>query len=222
MEIEGLAGPQRVTDGATGPFRRDSFGGMMGSDANGFFAEQVARGNGFCFSTALAGVALIATTTTNNQCVLWNPPGNAKFCALQFVKYGRTANGTPLEGSIVYNIAREVRALGTGADLVSGTAVAGSNLRSDLQGDNSGMKWYPAASVFTTAPVLLGTAGIAQTADDGATTVSGPRAEMIRDDIWGSIQIWPGSAFNIGAAVALSTTYTISIYALMLPLPLHA
>jgi hypothetical protein len=33
------------------------------------------------------------------------------------------------------------------------------------------------------------------------------------------IQVWPGSYMSVGAAVAISTTYTISILALSLPKP---
>lgn len=223
METEYQVGPQRLSDNARGLGRIGSFGELLTGGMNGFYAEQVQRGNGYAFSTALAGVALIAATTTNNKCLLWNPPDSGRVLSLMQIKFGRTAVGTPLEGSIVYNYAQNMRSFGaTGADIVSGTLVAGKNLRTDLA-DNSKVQWYPAASVLTTAPSLLCCSGIAQTADNGATTVSGPNCNAgVRDDIWGAIQVWPGTLFTIGAAVSIATTYTITIFALSLPIPLHA
>ncbi len=37
--------------------------------------------------------------------------------------------------------------------------------------------------------------------------------------LYGIIQIWPGSYMSLGAAVSISTTYTISILGLSLPVP---
>lgn len=195
-------------------------GGFYGETlTDTFYAEQVARGNGYCFSSALAGVALIAATTTNNKMVLWNPPDSGRIFYLHMTKFGRTAVGTPLEGSIVYNRAQNIRSFGaTGNDIVSGTAVAGVNLRSD-KGDDSKLMFFPAASVFTTAPALWGASGIAQTADNGATTVGGPQTQWIVDEVRGLLQLFPGTAMCIGAAVSIATTYTISMYGLSLRLP---
>lgn len=220
-DMELLVGARRSADGQKAVARGGSFGELLTGDMNGFFFEQVARGNGYVFSTALAGVALIAATTTNNKCLLWNPPDSGRVFVIWQIKLGRTAVGTPLEGSIVYNTAQNIRSFGaTGADIVSGTLVAGKNLRTDLT-DASKMLWYPAASVLTTAPGLFACSGIAQTADNGATTVSGPKTDAgVRDDIWGSIQVWPSTLFSIGAAVSIATTYTISVIGVSLPLPL--
>lgn len=215
-------GPQRAGDDVRISARGDNYGATLTGAMNGFFAEQVMRGNGYSFSSALAGVALIAATTTNNKMVIWNPPDSGRVLLLQFVKYGRTAVGTPLEGSVVYNRAQDVRSFGaTGNDIVSGTGAAAVNLRSDLP-DNSKMKFFPAASVLTTAPSLWAAAGVAQTADAGATTVSGPRVDRVIDELWGVLQVWPSTLFSIGAAVSIATTYTISVFALSLPLPAQA
>ena len=211
------AGPQTPKDGQPFDVRGDAWGAIGTSSMNGVFAEQVARGNGYSFSTILAGNALVAATTTNVPAI-WNPPDSGRVLVLQCVRFGRTAKGTPLEGSIVYLRQAGVRGLGTGADIISGTAVAGVNLRSDLP-DNSKMVFFPTTVSTTFTPSLLGPTGVAQTADNGATTVSGPRTDSVVDWLYGMVQVWPGSYLSLGAAVSISTTYTISILGLSLPKP---
>ncbi len=211
-------GPQTPKDGALSDARGGPWGELGTSSMNGFFAEQTARGNAYSFTTILAGNALVAATTTNVPAI-WNPPSSGRVLLLQCVKFGRTAKGTPLEGSIVYLRQASVQGLGTGADIISGTAVAAVNLRSDLA-DNSKMLFYPTTISTTFTPSLIGPSGVAQTADNGATTVSGPHTDCgVVDWLYGMIQVWPGSYFSIGAAVSLSTTYTISILALSLAKP---
>ena len=156
--------------------------------------------------------------------LLYNPPTSGKVLLLQCVKFGRTAVGaTPLEGSIVYNRAQNIQtastAAGTGNDIVSYTKVAGVNLRSDLAGDNSGLFFAPAASVLTVAPSLWATSGVAQTADNAITSAEGPQVQYAADWIWGLLQLWPGSLMSVGAAVSILTTYTVSIYGVLLPKP---
>jgi hypothetical protein len=211
-------GPQTPKDGSPADVRGDSWGAIGTSAMNGFFAEQVARGNGYSFPTALAGNALVAATTTNVPAI-WNPPDSGRVLLIQCVRFGRTAKGTPLEGSIVYLRQAGVRGIGTGNDIISGTQVAGINLRSDLP-DNSKMVFFPTTISTTFTPTLMGPSGVAQTADNGATTVSGPHTDCgIVDWHWGMTQIWPGSYMSLGAAVSISTTYTISILGLSLPKP---
>jgi len=181
--------------------------------SNEWFADQVSAGNGYVFESALAGVALIAATTSANKMLLVNSPSSGRDFVFKKITFGRTAVGTPLEGAIVYNSgqARTVSiSAGTGNDVVSYTAVAGKNLRSDL-GDNSSLLFAPATSVVTTAPTFWGAPGIAQTADAGATTVSGPRTQLMVDNIDGMLILKPGWFFTIGASVSLSTTYHIAI-----------
>jgi hypothetical protein len=216
---EGRVGPVLLNDGAkVEELRVGSYGERIDGSANGFFFEQVMRGNGYAFNTALAGNALVAATTSNAPAI-WNPPSSKRLLVIQKVTLGRTAVGTPLEGGIVYLRLQQVHSRkGTAADLVSGTAVAAVNLRSDL-GDNSGMVFFPTTIVTTSQPDIWAFSGIAQTADDGATTVSGPRAEQLTDHVNGLLVVGPGTLFSVGAAVSLNTTYHVSIYALSLPLP---
>lgn len=218
MESEGRVGPVNRNDGDVGLFREGPYGECVTSDFVGSFTEQVARGNGYSFTTALAGNALIAATTSNAPAI-WNPPNSGRILSIQKVVFARTAKGTPLEGSIVYLRTQNVHSRkGTAADLVSGTEVAAVNLRSDM-GDNSKMVFFPTTIVTTTTPTIWACSGIGQTADNGATTVSGPRAEYLTDHVNGLLVVGSGTLFSIGAAVSLSSTYTITIYGLSLPDP---
>lgn len=223
MDLELKVGPVRYSDGQeNAQARGDNFGGLLTGSMNGYFAEQVMRGNGYVFESALAGVALLAPTTTDNKMLIYNPSSSGRILILQKATFARTAKGTPLEGAIVYSRAQNIltasTAAGTGNDIVSYTPATPVNLRSDL-GNNSGMIFAPLASVLTAAPTFWGTPGIGQTADNGATTVSGPRAEVMVDWIYGMMQLWPGSLMSVGSSVTISTTYKIAIYGLSLPLP---
>ena len=219
MLLQGRTGVQRLTDQTVSEVRLGNSGELITGELNGNFYEQVMRGNGYAFSTALAGNALVAATTSNAPAI-WNPPSSNRLLSIVKVVYGRTAVGTPLEGGIVYLRTQQVHSRrGTAADLVSGTEVAAVNLRSDL-GDNSGMVFFPTTIVTTSTPAIWAMSGIAQTADDGATTVSGPRAEQLTDNINGLLVVGPGTLFSIGAAVSLNTTYHITIYGISVPLPL--
>ena len=218
MELELNVGPQISSDNKIITARGDSWGGVLTNSHAGFYAEQVMRGNGYVFSTALAGNALVAATTSNAPAI-WNPPGSGRLLVIVKVVFGRTAVGTPLEGHICYLRTQSVTSgPGTGCDIVSGTKVDALNLRSDLR-DNSGMNFYPTTISTTPTPSFWACAGIAQTADDGATTVSGPRAEQLTDHLDGLLVVGEKTLFSIGAAVSLNTTYAISIYALSLPKP---
>lgn len=220
MKLEGRVGLARYADAQDASLRLGSYGEVMTGAMNGFFAEQVMRGNGYSFTTALAGNALVAATTTNAPAI-WNPPQSGRILILEKVVFGRTAKGTPLEGSIVYLRTQAVTSgPGTGADIVSGTKVAAVNLRSDLN-DNSGMFFYPTTISTTPTPALWCASGVGQTADNGATTVSGPQTQTAIDYLNGLLQVAPGTLFSIGAAVSLSSTYTISIFGISIPMPLQ-
>lgn len=179
-----------------------------------WFADQVTAGNGYVFESALAGVALLAATGTNNKMLLVNPPNSDRVFVFQKITFGRTAIGvTPLEGCIVYNMgkARSISiSSGAGNDVVSYTAVAAQNLRSDMA-DNSGLLFAPAASVVTTTPTFYGAPGIAQTADADPTK-TGPKTELCVDTINGTMLLLPGWHFSIGSAVTIVTTYHIAIF----------
>ena len=66
----------------------------------GKYYELIRRGFGFAYSTALAGNALVAATTTNAPCIA-NYSGSGVDLVILKVVAVRTAVGTPLEGGIV-------------------------------------------------------------------------------------------------------------------------
>ena len=202
------SGPQSVSMGQNGEVLT---GGM-----NGFWTEQVARGNGYMWSTAIAGVALVAPlATTTASPTLANPSSSGKNIIIQKITYNRTAVGTPVEGGVVYCYHRALSFIGTAADLVSGTVVAGQNARLDLSAtDGSGMQWVPTGQVFTGVPIFQSNAGISIPA--GAITDIG-LANTVFDPINGSIVVGPGSAFVICGNVSLSTTFAITIFGIVQP-----
>lgn len=219
IEMLGLVGPRSIPDGQQGMPRLGRSAEVITDAIYGSYYEQVVRGNGYVFTTALAGNALVAGTTTNAPAI-WNPPNSGKVLILQKITYGRTAVGTPLEGDIVYLSAANVNSFGaTGSDIVSATFVAGKNLRPEM-GDNSGVRFAPTTIATTFTPALLAASGISQLVTTGTTT--GPQTFQTVDRIDGSIILTPGSYFSIGASVSISTTYCISIYALSVPMPLQA
>ena len=213
-QSQGIVGAQQLGDGSTPvTFRAGNFGEFVVSDMNGFFYEQTERGNAYVWSTALAGNALVAATTSNAP-ALWNPPQNPNNLVLQKITYNRTAVGTPLEGGIVYLFFRATSGPGTAAPVVSYTAVAGQNCKLGSP-DSSGMIFAPTTISMTTGPAYFANAGISQAASTGTTT--GVQSFQLVDWLYGSIIIPPGWLFAIGAQVSLSTTYAISIYGMALP-----
>src|SRR3990167_734597 len=220
VQLTGYAGPQRAPSGG-GVVGLGDLGEVMTNDMNGRWYEQVIRGNAFHWSTAIAGVALVApvaTTAANPALVV--PSNLRRSLSIQKITFNRTAVGTPLEGGVVYTYHRASTIVGTAADVVSGTVVAGVNARLDkAASDDSGVIWVPTGIVYTGTPTFFSNAGFAQTADDGATTVSGPRAEMLTDYVDGGIVVPPGWSFQICGNVAFNTTYAISVFGIMVPMP---
>ena len=219
MELEGLVGAQRANDGDVRKVRLGNHAEVITGAAFGKYYDAVSRGYGYAFMTAIAGAQFAAAAASANAPAIWNPPSSGRLLSIIKVCIARTAVGTPLEASIYYQRLQQVHSRkGTAADLVSGTNVAAVNLRSDL-GDDSRMVFFPTTIVSTATPDFWATAGFAQTADDGATTVSGPRAEMMVDHVDGALVVAPGTLFSMAASAATNTTYQTTIYALSLPLP---
>ena len=216
--MEGRVGVSRYADNQVGPPRLGNAGEMVVSPLNPKYYEHTVRGNMFSYTTALAGNALVAATTTNAPAI-WNPAGSGKNLVIVQVRAARTAKGTPLEGSIVYlTLSAAGSGIGTGSQVISLTEVAPVNCLVG-SGARSVMRFAPTTISTTGTPTIICTAGFAQTADNGATTVSGPRAESLIDYVEGAIVVPPGNTFQLGAAVSISTTYTFTILGLELPLP---
>ena len=195
------------------------FGELLTDGAFGKYGELVRRGYGFAYSTALAGNALIAAGTANAPLIA-NFAGSGVDLIILKVVAVRTAVGTPLEGGIVY--LREAATIGaaaaTGSPIVSGTVVAARNLRGAVGGRAQATTFYPTTVTATSGALTYhSNSAFAQSADDGATTVSGPRAEMLVDNLDGLMVVPEGGAFALGASVSLNTTYAFTIFGLEIP-----
>ena len=183
------------------------------------FSEWVRRGYGFCYSTALAGQEGIVAGTANAPLIA-NFTGSNVDLVIYQVRCNRTAVATPLEGGFTYlrENASIGAAVGTGAPIVSGTAVAAKNLLGATGGRTSAVTFYPTTVTATSGALLFfANIGFSQTADDGATTVSGPRVQQLIDYVDGAIVVPPGGALAIGAQVSTSATYSWSIFGLEIP-----
>lgn len=219
VQLTGQAGILNVQAGQPAPLNLGAMGESLTGDMNGWFYEQTMRGNGYIWSTAIAGVALVAATAAMNNPTLINPNGSKRLLVIEKIAYNRTAVGTPVEGGVVYHFHRAAGIVGTGVDVVSLTQVAGQNARLDLSaaGDNSKMLFAPTTITFTAAPTFLVNAGISQAAATG--TATGVNTFTAIDLINGAIVVPEGQAFTIGANVSFSTTYAISIYGFSIPTP---
>lgn len=217
MRIEGRVGVQRQGDDSLIAPRFGNQGEVIVSDMNGFFYEQVMRGNGFVYSNAAAGVALVAATTSNAP-FIWNPAGSGKNLVLIKVVASFSAIGTPVAGSIVYlTIPNAGSQIGTAQPIVSLTEVAGANLLVS-QGNRSVMRFAPATVATTPTPGILCASSFGQAS--AVTTTVVPLT--LTDWIYGAIVIPPGNTFQLGASASISSTYCFSIFGLELPIPLTA
>lgn len=220
VQLTGQAGVIAAVAGQPVPLNVGASGELLTGAMNGFFYEQTMRGNGFIWSTAIAGVALVAPVATASATpTIVNPPGSNRLIVIEKVCYNRTALATPLEGGTLYCFHRAASVVAAAGDIVgTGTIVAGQNARLDLSNtDTSKVLWYPTGIVFTAIPTFLANAGTSQAASTGTTT--GVQTFVNIDYVNGQIVCPPGFAFSIAANVALSTTYAISIYGLSIPVP---
>lgn len=217
MRVEGRTGVQRNTDDMLVPSRIGSQGEVVVSDMNGFFYEQVMRGNGFVYPSAIAGSAPVAATTTNVP-FLWNPSGSGKNLVIIKVVASITATGTAVAGAIAYaSIPNAGSQIGTAQPVVSGTFVAATNLLLGA-GNNSVIRFCPTTVVTTATPTVIAASSIGQCT--AATTAVPP--VMLVDWVYGAIIIPPGNTFQIVAGASIASTYCFSIFGLELPIALTA
>lgn len=214
MRVEGRVGVGKFGDDTLTAPRLGSQGELIVSDMNGLFYEQTMRGNAFMYSTTSAvSVTALATTGAPN---IWNPAGSGKNLVITKVTFGMAAIGTPAISSFVYGILRNAgNQIGTAAPVVSLTQVDPVNLL--IGGGNvSVMRFAPATISLTTAPTILCNSGCS------TGSAAAPVGYNFQDDVNGRIILAPGSLLQVGATVATSTTFIVSIYGFELPIPLSA
>jgi hypothetical protein len=181
------------------------------------FYEQAVRGNLFIYSTVAAGAAPVAATTTNAPCI-WNPSGSGKNLILIRAIAARTADGTPVAGSLSYvTLANVGSQLGTAQPIVSGTFVAPVNALLGA-GLTSVMRFAPATISTTGTPTFVANMGVFQ----GTNATTSVTMANFCDDIDGKIIVPPGNTIQIAASASVSSTYSFTIYALELFIPVLA
>lgn len=99
MDVQGIVGPQHVSDGSPGDFRQGRDSELVTSDAHGRYYESTLRGGIWNLATAVAGVTVAAANVFSAAAGqplvgIYNPVGSGKNCV---VLRGRThwLSGTP-------------------------------------------------------------------------------------------------------------------------------
>jgi hypothetical protein len=216
VELAGYVGPISLSDGAhTGQVRLTNFGEMAYSKVNPDLYEHTLRGNAFVYSTAAAGAASVAPTTSNAP-MIWNPTGSGKNLVVTKVAIGWVGTNTAAAGNFEYAFLPSAGSqIGTGAPVVSLTQVSGVNLL--LSGGNvSVMRFAPTTVSLTSAPTYLAPMGVGMT----NTTVASTAAPFnLVDYVNGQIIVPPGVAFFVVANISILVVTSIAMYGLELPIP---
>jgi hypothetical protein len=204
-------GPQQANDGGVVNQRGDNFGSTVVQQFNGKYAELARRGQLFNFSTA-AGAAILLPATTGNTPSIWNPAGSGKVLYICKVAVSFLA-GTTTVSSLIWAVLRNAgSAIGTAAPVVTFTDVAATTAAIGAVG-TSNMRWAPAVSTYTVAPVFLAATGINLGA--AAPTAGGGNYDV---DVDGAIVLYPGNVLQLACAVTTTTaTFWSTIWGAELP-----
>lgn len=163
------------------------------------------RGRVYHATTAAAGVAIPAQSTTSPVAVLWNPAGNIFNFQLIAAYFGWVST-TAAPSNIGYVFQSGVGStIATGAPITAFTNVL-PNPGFIGAGAVSTAKWAPATCTVTAAGTYLGTNGQSQLTTTGATT--GATAWTQVDIFDGTVILAPGTIFYPGTA----NTAGLSVY----------
>lgn len=217
MIQSGLVGVARRSDDTESAVRIGNQGDVMTSALQSDYYEQTMRGNAFVYTMGTA--ASIVAPGTAGFPNLWNPLGSGKLIILNKITFQAAAIGTPVISGFQYAFLANAGAqVGTASQVLTGAysnTVGVTNLLLS-SGNASIAKYLGVAATMTTAPSVFAAAGL----NLGATATQTPWTGW--DDINGRIIIPPGVLFQIGASTATSTTFSISIWGIELPIPLTA
>lgn len=197
--------------------RGDSYGSTIVQELNGKYAELVARGCVFQYSTTSAAAILLTNTTANGP-TIWNPSTSNKVLYLLKLRLS-WLSGTTTASSLIWNKCTPqsgavTATAPTGSQILTFTNVAPVNA---LKGGSqvSAMGWAPVTSTFTAAPAFDCATGINLT----ATTIAQPLLEV---DYEGEMAYMPGTALTLNAAVTTTTAlFFVTIWAAELPFSAH-
>jgi len=217
MRIEGLVGVGRRSDDQEAPPRLGNQGEQIVAELNPKYYEQTMRGNAFIYTMGTA--ASIVAPGTAGFPNLWNPLGSGKLCILTKITWQVAAVGTPAVSGFQYAYLPNAGAqVGTASPVLTGAYSNTVGVYNLLLGSGnvSVMKYLGVAATMTTAPTVFAAAGL----NLGSTGTQTPWTAW--DDIDGRIVIPPGVLFQVGASTTTSTTFSISIYGIEIPIPLTA
>lgn len=200
-EVQGICGPQTLSDGGSGRLRQGRQGELIFSPAKDRYSECSERSELFIGSTPAAGVTVPIFSNTTQQFVLYNPLGSGKKLNL-LQAWAGYVSGTHVAGHLCY----ATNTLLT--NTVTGTAALIQNgyLLNAAASPGCSAQLFTAATV--TAFTYLRPFGVS-TVVQAATATNAPW--MMVDSIDGSITVPPGGAVAIAANVAAIMVATLGI-----------
>lgn len=217
MDVQGLVGLGTYGDGVSARPRLDRTGALVKMDGGGKWHEATRLGQMFTYSTPAAGVAVPIYSSTTQQCVLWNPPGNNKVFSVKSITFGYVS-GTAVAGH--YCLA--VQTLQT--NTISGTQsaiVLNHRLSGNVNanGQNGQTLQLLTAVTLGAAATYFRALRLSQVVQ-AATATNAPWT--YGEDVDGSILLMPGAALIVAANAAAFVTATVAIEGAELPVGLAA
>jgi hypothetical protein len=187
---------------------------LIVSELHGKFFTQTYRGNGFEYSTPVAGVTLTTTGSTVQTFAIINPAGSGKLIVPIRLNVGIIANVTScVLGWTVSVLTGPGNVAGTSA-ITAGTLVSQVNGRTDL-GANASIAKVWSTVTLATAPTLKRLTGISWGSPLATTAAVFP---TLFEEYDGTFQVGPGTGVFLGASTGPAGATTVGLSWLEIPI----
>lgn len=90
VEVFGQVGEQVLAQGASGPLRQESGGGVVVTELHGRYYEQALRGNLYVAQAIVTAPVIYTTAAGTGGPLIWNPPGSGVNVVPVALGYGIT------------------------------------------------------------------------------------------------------------------------------------
>ena len=196
LPISAQIGPISPSPSGTPLLRTGPTAELVMSEMYGKYYEATRLGLVFTSIQAIAGLALLTSTSTTINYALFNPPASGKKAILIKQTFGYIS-GTMTAGAIMYAVNTAL------TNAVTGTALTITNNLNG--GPSSSLQAFSTATVV--AMTNLRPAKYSQVVQ-AATATNAPF--QFDEDLDGSIVLPPGGALGIGGNIALGTVVVCS------------
>lgn len=197
MDVQGIVGPQHVSDGSPADIRQGKDSEVIVQDAHGRYYEASLRGKIWVASTAVAGVAPGTALSTTPPLALWNPPGSGVNLSIILSALG-FVSGTLGAGSLVYaQVNSQTTAPTGGTELVPVSCLIGGT------GARVGRAFQ--GSTLASTPALLRPGHII------GTTPTTPASAPSKDLLDGEFTVAPGGVLVLQGVAAAGTSPLVLI-----------